>query len=233
MRGFLIFLVVVVIALVAGDRVAVVLAQNEIGDKIAAEYGMASRPSVRIGGFPFLTQAVAGKYHAIEVHAGDWTGEKIAVHDLDVTLTDLAAPLSDVLHGNTANMVADSASATARVPYETVQGYAPSGVKSISYGTDGMHVTGTFTVEGLSVPGTVVVTVSPTANGISVTPISVQSAVGGPSLSLSLLRRTLTFVVPLQKLPLGARLTAIQPEADGLHVTAVAHNVHLSEASDK
>ncbi|WP_067903602.1 LmeA family phospholipid-binding protein [Nocardia vaccinii] len=231
MRGFLIFLVVVVIALVAGDRVAAVLAQNEIGTKIAAEYGMADRPSVRIGGFPFLTQAVAGKYHDIEIHAGEWSGEKISVHDLDVTLTDVAAPLSDVLHGNTADYVADSASATARVPYDTVRQFAPSGVKSISYGTDGMHVSGTFTVEGIQVPGTVVVTVSPTENGISVTPVSVQAAVGGPSLSLSLLRQTLTFVVPLQKLPLGARLTAIQPAADGLHVTAVAHSVHLSDVS--
>ncbi|MBY8862817.1 DUF2993 domain-containing protein [Nocardia sp. CA2R105] len=231
MRGFLIFLVVVVIALVVGDRVAVVMAQNRIGDRIAAEYHMASRPSVRIGGFPFLTQAVAGKYHDIEVHAGDWTGEKISVNDLDVTLTDVAAPLNDVLHNNTSNFVADSATATARVPYDTVQQFAPSGVKSISYGTDGMHVSGTFKVEGISVPGTVVVTVSPTENGISVTPISVQAAVGGPSLSLSLLRRTLTFTVPLQKLPLGAQLTAIQPAADGLHVTAVAHSVHVSDAS--
>ncbi|WP_067682752.1 LmeA family phospholipid-binding protein [Nocardia miyunensis] len=231
MRGFLIFVVVVVIALVAGDRVAVVLAQNKIGDKVAAEYDLASRPNVRIGGFPFLNQAVAGKYHEIEIRAGDWTGEKLSVHDLDVTLTDVAAPLSDVLRGNTSNMVADSATATARVPYDTVQRFAPSGVKSISYGSDGMHVSGTFKVEGISVPGTVVVTVSPTENGISVIPVSVQAAAGGPSLSLSLLRRTLTFVVPLQKLPLGAQLTAIEPAADGLHVTAVAHSVHLSSSS--
>lgn len=226
MRGFLIFLVVVVIALVVGDRVAVVLAQNEIGRKIAAEYDLAQQPGVRIGGFPFLTQAVRGSYHDVEIKPGDWTGDKISVHDLDVILTDVAAPLKDVLHGNTANFVAAGATATARVPYDTVQRFAPSGVTSISYGSDGMHVSGTFSVAGIPVPGTVVVTVAATADGIAVTPVSVQSAVGGPSLSL--VRKALTFVVPLQRLPLGAQLTAIAPAADGLHVTAVAHAVHLT-----
>jgi hypothetical protein len=89
-----------------------------------------------------------------------------------------------------------------------------------------MHVSGTFSVAGIPVPGTVVVTVAATADGIAVTPVSVQSAAGGPSLSL--VRKALTFVVPLQRLPLGAQLTAITPAADGLHVTAVAHSVRLS-----
>ncbi len=229
MRAFLTLIVVLAIALVVGDRVAVVLAQNEIGRKVAAEYNLARQPSVSIRGIPFLTQAVSGKYHDIDVRAGDWSGQGITVHDLDVTLTDVTAPLHDVVHNQTSNLVAASASATALVPYDTVRGYAPSGVESIAYGSDGLHVTGTFDVEGVSVPGTVVVTVAPTDNGIQVTPVSVQAKGGGPTLSLSVLRRALAFTVPLQRLPLGARLTAIQPSAGGLEVTAVAHDVHFSD----
>ncbi|WP_405163850.1 DUF2993 domain-containing protein [Nocardia sp. NBC_01499] len=229
MRALLILIVVLLIALVVGDRVTVRMAQNEIGRKIAADYHLPQQPKVEIGGFPFLTQAFDGNYHDIDIRVGDWSQQNLSVHNLDVTLTDVAAPLDDLLHNRTSNLVAATAAATAVVPYDTVRGYAPSGVKSISNSPDGLRVTGTFSVEGIPVPATIVVTVAPTDDGIEVTPVSVQSAVGGPTMSLAMLRKTLTFTVPLQRLPLGAKLTAIQPGPDGLQVTAVAHDVHFSD----
>ncbi|MFD4432340.1 LmeA family phospholipid-binding protein, partial [Nocardia sp. NPDC058497] len=99
----------------------------------------------------------------------------------------------------------------------------------VSDSPDGLRVTGTFPVAGMAEPATVFVSVAPTDDGIEVTPVSVQPAVGGPTLSLAMLRRTLTFVVPLQQLPLGARLTAIQPGSDGLHATAVADDVRFAD----
>lgn len=229
MRTLLILIVVLAIALVVGDRVAVSLAQNEIGRQIAAEYGLAHQPDVTIGGFPFLTQAVDGSYRDIDIRVGDWSDQQISVRDLKVRLTDLSAPLGDLLDRRTQNIVAATATATAVVPYETVKGFAPAEVESISQGPNGLRVTGTFSMEGIPVPATVIVTVAPTGDGIEVTPISAQAAAGGPMIPLALLRRTLTFTIPLQKLPLGARLTAIEPNADGLHATAVAHNVRFSE----
>ncbi|WP_067813739.1 LmeA family phospholipid-binding protein [Nocardia inohanensis] len=230
MRGFLILLVVA-IGLVVGDRVGVAMAQDEIASKIATEYHLAQRPSVTIGGIPFLTQAVRGRYDDVEIRAGEWSDQGISVRDLDVTLTGVSAPLGDLLASRTSNLEASTATATALVPYDTVKGYAPSGVESISHSPDGVRVAGTFEVEGIPVPvpATVVVTVNPTADGIEVVPVSVQSAMGGPTISLAWLRQSLTFTVPLQKLPLGARLTAIEPEADGLRVTAVAQDVRFSD----
>ncbi|WP_327145337.1 LmeA family phospholipid-binding protein [Nocardia sp. NBC_01327] len=229
MRALVTLIVLLGIGLVIGDRVAVVMAQNEIGRKIAADYNLPQQPRVTIGGVPFLTQAADGKYHDIGIRVGDWSEQNLTVHDLDVKLTDVSAPLTDLIHNRTSNLVAATATATAVVPYDAVKGFAPSGVESISNSPDGLRVTGTFSVEGLSVPGTVVVTVAPTADGIEVTPVSVQAAAGGPSIPLALLRQTLAFTVPLQRLPLGARLTAIQPSADGLHVTAAAQDVHFSD----
>ncbi|MFE3317961.1 DUF2993 domain-containing protein [Nocardia sp. NPDC059195] len=227
MRALLILIVVLMIALVVGDRVGVAMAQNEIGRKIAAEYNLPHQPGVDIGGFPFLTQAVDGNYRAIDIRIGDWSGQNISVHHLDVALTDVSAPLSDVIGNRTSNLVAGTATATALVPYDIVQSFAPAGVESISYTPEGLRATGTFSVAGISVPATVFVTVAPTDAGIEVTPVSVQPAAGGPTISLALLRQSLTFIVPLRQLPLGARLTAIQPSADGLHATAVAHDVRF------
>lgn len=229
MRALLILVVVLAIGLAVGDRVAVVLAQNEIGRAVAAEYDLAQRPGVEIAGFPFLTQVVGGTYHDIDIRIGDWSGQNISVHDLDVALTDVSAPLNDLIENRTSNLVAATATATAVVPYDVVLGFAPENVESISDSPQGLRVTGKFAVAGMSVPATVFVTVAPTDAGIEVVPVSVQAAVGGPTLSLALLRQSLTFVVPLQALPLGARLTAIAPGADGLHATAVAHNVRFDD----
>ncbi|MGW0252458.1 LmeA family phospholipid-binding protein [Nocardia goodfellowii] len=229
MRALLMAIVVLGLALVAGDRVAVIMAQNEIGRKIAAEYNLQREPSVDIRGFPFLTQAVDGRYPDVRIQVGDWREQDISVRDLDVALTEVTAPLSDLLGGRTSNLIAATARATALVPYETVRSFAPSGTESISHSPDGLRVTGTFSVEGVPIPATVVVTVAPADNGFEVTPVSVQAAAGGPTISLALLRRTLTFTVPLQRLPLGARLTAITPGPNGLLVTAEAQDVHFSD----
>ncbi|KAF0845422.1 LmeA family phospholipid-binding protein [Nocardia caishijiensis] len=229
MRTLLTSLILAAIALLVGDRVALVVAQNAIGRQIAAEYQLTSRPEVDIPGFPFLTQAVDGAYPTIDIAVGDWTGDDITVRDLDVTLNDVSAPLGDVLAGRTANLVAATATATAVVPYDTVRGFAPDDVESIGYGPDGLTVVGRFPVAGIMVPATVIVTVAPTADGIEVTPVSARHSAGGPTISLALLRSRLTFVVPLRSLPLGARITTITPAADGLHVTAAAEDVRLTD----
>ncbi|WP_282786093.1 MULTISPECIES: DUF2993 domain-containing protein [unclassified Nocardia] len=229
MRALLTLIVVLAIALIIGDRVAVTLAQNEIGRAIAGEYELPQRPRVEIGGFPFLTQAVDGRYREIDIQVGDWHDQDIHVRDLEVRLNDVSAPLRDLLGNRTSNLVAATATATALVPYDVVRDYAPSGVETISHSPEGLRVTGTFSVEGIPVPATLIVTVEPTADGIEVTPVSVQPATGGPTIPLALLRNSLAFTVPLQRLPLGARLTDIQPSTDGLQVTAVAHDVRFSD----
>ncbi|AYF74835.1 DUF2993 domain-containing protein [Nocardia yunnanensis] len=229
MRALVGLLVVLAIALVVGDRVTVVMAQHEIARRIANEYRLPQQPSVAIGGFPFLTQALDGRYRDIDIRVGDWSDKNLSVHDLDVTLTEVAAPLNDVLAGRTANLVAATATATALVPYDTVKAYAPQGVDSIAQGPDGLSVTGTFQIQGISVPATVGVSVAPTPDGIEVTPVSVQPAGGGPTIPLALVSQALAFTVPLQQLPLGAQLTGIQPGGDGLRVTATAHHVRFDD----
>jgi hypothetical protein len=64
------------------------------------QLGLASDPSVRINGFPFLTQALAGHYSAIDVRASGISVDPL--HDLDVeaTLRDVDAPLTELTSGD-------------------------------------------------------------------------------------------------------------------------------------
>jgi hypothetical protein len=99
-RKLVIGVLVVVALAVAADFGAATAAEYTVAKQMRQQLGLAGDPSVRINGFPFLTQALAGQYHAIDVRASGLSVDPL--HDLDVeaTLHDVDAPLSEVTSGN-------------------------------------------------------------------------------------------------------------------------------------
>ncbi|MGH3867425.1 MAG: LmeA family phospholipid-binding protein [Pseudonocardiaceae bacterium] len=99
MRKLIIVVLVVVALIVAADFGAAAVAEHAVAEQLRQRLGLSSDPSVRINGFPFLTQALAGQYSAIDVRAGEVSVGPL--HDLDVeaTLHDVDAPLSQVSSG--------------------------------------------------------------------------------------------------------------------------------------
>ena len=69
MRKLLIGVIILAVLLVAADRIAVAVAENQISDRLTSAYGLAGKPGVTITGFPFFTQVVAGDYRQIDVSA--------------------------------------------------------------------------------------------------------------------------------------------------------------------
>ena len=59
MKKLLVALLVLLALLVGADRVAEQVAEGRIADQLRAD--LSSAPQVEIGGFPFLTQALAGR----------------------------------------------------------------------------------------------------------------------------------------------------------------------------
>jgi hypothetical protein len=238
MRKVLIVLAVLLVGgLIAADRIGVMVAENQIGKRVQDRYNLPHQPGVSIGGFPFLTQAIAGKYDSIEVSIGDWTttgsqtsvtnGQPVTVHDLHVKLSGLSASLSDVAGGNVNAITADSATATAVIPYDAIRQQSPS-ITSMSYDNGGLKIKGTFHYHGFTIPGTAVVVVKAGPNGIQVVPTSVQGDVG-PPIPVALVASALTLNVPVRNLPIGSHITDAQATPDGLKVSATASNVHFSD----
>jgi hypothetical protein len=226
-KALLALLIVVAVGLVVADRVGVRVAQDRIAQQVAAQYDLPQRPDVTIHGIPFLTQVVGGEYHHITVDIGDWTEQGVTVSDVTVDMRGLNAPLSDVINGDTTNMTADTAAASAIIPYEVIKKEAPKEVRSIGPKGNDLAVDLTGAVLGFPVNGTAVVSVKPTSKGIAITPESVGE--GAAQLPLTLVRKQLTWVVPVKDLPVGSRISGIQPTAGGLKVTATAHNVNLND----
>lgn len=226
-KALLGLLIVVAIGLVVADRVGVRIAQNRIGQQVAAQYALPRQPDVTIHGIPFLTQVVGGEYDHITVDIGDWTEQGVTVSDVTVDMRGLNAPLSDVINGDTTNMTADTAAASAIIPYDVIKKEAPKEVKSIGPKGNDLAVDMTGSVLGFQVNGTAVVSVKPTSKGIAITPESVGE--GAAQMPLTLVRQQLTWIVPVRDLPVGSRISGIEPTAGGLKVTATAHNVNLND----
>jgi LmeA-like phospholipid-binding len=103
-RKLIIVVLLVGTLTVAADFAAAAAAEHLVATQLRQQAGLSHDPSVRITGFPFLTQALAGRYPAIEVQASGLSVQQL--HDLDVeaTLHDVSAPqiwrLSQVIEGN-------------------------------------------------------------------------------------------------------------------------------------
>src|SRR5258706_2190528 len=97
MRRLVIALLVLVGLLVAADFGAAALAESAVSREMRQEIGLTDDPSVRINGFPFLTQALSGRYSSIDVDAQRLTVGRFKQVELTAHLEGVTAPLSMLL----------------------------------------------------------------------------------------------------------------------------------------
>ncbi|HEY2763088.1 MAG TPA: DUF2993 domain-containing protein [Pseudonocardiaceae bacterium] len=104
MRKLVIAVLVLVGLAVTADYAAAAAAEYEVAKQIRQKLVLAADPSVRINGFPFLTQALVGNYSDIDLRA---TGLSVGpLHDVAVeaTMRDVDAPLSELRSGDLASV---------------------------------------------------------------------------------------------------------------------------------
>jgi hypothetical protein len=115
MRRLVIALLVLVGLLVAVDFGAAALAESAVSRQMREQLGLADDPSVRINGFPFLTQAISGEYRSVDVSA-----QRISVGDLRdlevrAQLRGVTAPLGELLGSGPRTLEVREAEGTVRV----------------------------------------------------------------------------------------------------------------------
>lgn len=114
-RGLLVALLVIVAVLVGLDFGARWIAEDRVGAALQDSLSLPSRPDVDVRGFPFLTQALAGRYDDVELSApGIRYGE---LRDLTLTadLSGVSLPLENLVDGQVRRIPADRVTASARV----------------------------------------------------------------------------------------------------------------------
>ncbi len=215
-------LVVVVVVLLGllllVDRVAVGVAEDRVASEIAAEAGLAGTPGVDITGFPFLTQALAGRYDDVRISLrADQLGQPEGTA-VDVALRGVQVPLSAVLAGSVQEVPVERVDGTATLSYELLATGLGADTTLVREG-DGLRITRTVELLGRRLPLTAVGQVS--LDGSEVVIDVAEASGAGVELPGFLVERAgdlldLRYAVPA--LPFGLRLTSVTPAEDGVVV---------------
>lgn len=212
--GLLITLIVLVVALVIGDQFARSYAQNMIAAKFQTSAGMATKPSVTIEGFPFLTQVAAHNIRVVDISASNVPAGKIH-------LTSVKAKATGVhLNSSFTGATIDHISGTALVTFATlVNAAGAQGVTVSADPADGPNAA------NVSVgPFTATASIKQTGpNQITVK----MDGLGGIAASFIGQLPDYTFTVP--RLPAGLQLQGVSVAKQGIVISVAAQHTTLSQ----
>lgn len=235
-RALIVLFAVVVIFLLALDRVALLVAQGQIAGRVQKSQGLASHPGVSIKGFPFLTQVLGGRYREVDVTVHDVTRNGLTVDRVDVHAHGVSVPLGRVLSGDVREVPVDRADAQVTLGFAQLDDYIRvqlgEVVKVSSVGHQ-LKLTGTLPVPprssvsvlaGIDVSGSSI-TLRPTALDASLSKVPAAQRVRGRA------EQFFTIRLPITQLPFGIRLQRATVTAGGLVIAASATGLTLRAPS--
>jgi DUF2993 family protein len=226
-KKLVVVLLVLVALLVVADRVGVRVAERAVAQQIASRGGLAGTPEVQIAGFPFLTQAIGGRYDDVQVHLTAAELGQPAGTRADVSLRGVHLPLSDVLARQVQEVPVDRVDGTATLPYALLAEQLGADTTLQPEGS-GLRVTRTVTLLGQDVAVTAVGSLS--LDGQDLLVDVGQASAAGVQVPGSLLDRAadlLDFRYRVPALPFGLQLTGVQPGPDGVDVRVEAQDTVL------
>jgi hypothetical protein len=240
-----IILLVLVGLLVVVDYSAAAAAEYQVSKRLRGHLELPDDPAVRISGFPFLTQAIAGDYRNVEITADRVTVARLRNVGIEATLKHVRVPLPDLLSGSAETVHVDEVVGRARIQVaelgklinvedlriepvpdedQTTTMQTPDG------GTGTIRLTGTADVAGRRVEVGIIGSLDLIDGQIQVTAREIEVA-GIPelpdSLRVNLLRGFSARLDP-GALPFTVTPTALRVENDTLVVEGTARNIELN-----
>lgn len=230
MKALLVVAVLVLGLLVLLDRASVGVAEDRVATQLAAEGDLRGTPEVDIAGFPFLTQAIGGRYDDVRIsltaaQLGQPEGTRA-----DVTLRGVEVPLSGVLSGSVQEVPVERIDGTATLSYDLLSAQL-GGDTTLAREGAGLRITRTVDVLGQTLPLTATGTV--TLDG-DVLVVDVEDAAGAgvavPGFLVDRAADLLDLRYPVPPLPFGLALTEVSPGDDGVDVRVAATDTVLRAA---
>lgn len=233
MRKLLAAVLTLVVLLVIVDRVGSAVAGRVLADQIRTGASLDTDPQVAFGGFPFLTQAAAGRYHDVRVTAEGVTAGRVHGVAVDAHLHDLHLPLADVIRRNVGQILVDRVTGTATAAYSELARAVGSArglrIDSISPDGDRLRVRATATIAGQQVGATARASVRVEQGEVVVTADQVTvDNLPADTPGVATLAGQLSFPVPLDDLPFHLRVTGVRIGEHGLAVSAQGRDVVLN-----
>jgi hypothetical protein len=223
----LVVLLVLAGLVVGADRVGEEIAEDQVARVVAERAGLAGAPDLEFEGFPFLTQAVSGRYEDVRVTL---TGADLGQPEgtrADVSLQGVQVALSDVLSGSVREVPVERVDGTATLSYDLLADQLDPGT-TVTRDGDGLRVQRTVEVAGVSVPVAATGTVS--LDGDTVV-VDVDEASGAgvdvPGYLVDQVSDALDLRYRIPPLPFGLRVTGVALADDGVRVRMEAADTVL------
>jgi hypothetical protein len=226
-KALLVVVLLLLGLLVVGDRVAVGYAEEKVATQIAEKGGLQGTPEVDITGFPFLTQAIGGRYDDVRITlTADELGQPKGTR-ADIALHGVRVPLSAVLSGSVSEVPVDRIDGTATLSYALLSAQL-EGDTTVTREGRGLRITRTVELLGQTLPLTAAGTVTLDGNDLVVDVQKVSGAgVEVPDWLLSRATDLLDLRYTVPELPFGLQLTGVAARADGVGVSVEATDAVL------
>lgn len=232
-------LTVLAFALVAGlvvlfDRTAAALAERKASEYLSVPFGHPA--TVRVHGTPFLTQALRGRYGAVEVSGGGLRVGEMTGATLSAELRNIHLPLRELLGGGATELPCEAVQGQLVLPFGELARVARIPGLELRLVGDKLLASAALPVPGFSqlarVSGEAVLTLQGGGTvWLRVRGVSV-AGIGLPKLMLSQLLPTLNVPIPLPELPYGLRIDELRPTEAGLVVCGSAEAVVFRRMPD-
>ena len=218
---------VIVVVLVGLDFGARALAENKIASQIQSQ-GFPAKPSVSIGGFPFLTQVATRDLHQVTISSSDIKTGPVTITSLNVVAENVKVNSS--FNGGTAGPVHGTMLISLGAIGNALSAAGPltgflggGGLKVTSVGGD--EVKGSLDLAGGLVSWSA--TWKVVAAGPNEIELQLVSSSGLPS---GLENSARSIKLPLESLPLGLEMTGgLNSSSDGLVVNVKADSITFKQ----
>jgi hypothetical protein len=203
-------------ALLLADRITAVLAAKAVSSQLRSSGDLREQPDVSIRGFPFLTQAVSGRYDRVDLTAHDIRRRALTLSRLDVVVRGARVPLRSVLGGKVSSVPVESITASGTIPFPDLAQDTGLPEASIEPAEDGVRVTARLAVLGQDLVVTADCSVELVRGGLRLSPKSVSAQREVDQAVADSVRDRFRLEISIGTLPYGVRLTGIEIRDDGL-----------------
>jgi hypothetical protein len=234
-RVLLLIVLFLIVLLVVADRLTEQAAAHALAVKARQTGLLAADPTVTIRGFPFLTQAVRGRYTEIDVETHGIHRGGLRLDTVIGRFRGVHVGLSAALNGRVSSVPIDHATGEVDVIYADLDAFLAA--RHITVRPDGTNlvVSGSASVLGVTVTVSGPVTVRVSDGSLSLVP-DISGLRGPKGLLPTAVARTVssrfTTQVTLNDLPFGLALQSVTVGPAHLTITASAQNLTVPVPPD-
>jgi LmeA-like phospholipid-binding len=210
------------------DRLARWGAESLLARNVQSSTGAPGRPSVDVHGTFFLPQVVRGRYDDVEITVRDLSSGPLRLAEVHARLSGVHLSFHDVLVQDLDPIGIDRSVEEASLTYADLNRYLQLTGRPLSVAPadgDGLRLTGTVDVLGRSISASTQVRLSVRTGALAVAPTQLATDTPLDAATGLLLGQRFTFLVPLDPLPFGQVLTAVEVGEGGLVVRAGGNDV--------